>query len=308
MAPITQGQLQAFWLQAPSGRLCPWAQAKALGLREAAKEVFAEDDWLGWIAARVSKVGGEHPTRSALHQFFEKVDSDPDWFPGKHNGNKRGPVPLLTPGKRRCISESAMAAKRVGDEPSVEAVLHACPKATYNPKTKQPFSPNTIRSVFKQNCYDFDSDHPWQFQTPLQKVFVSQPVREHREAMAKYLMKDTPDPAWWSQHVVWFDPCRSIIPGSQNQYDKMRQACKGHRQWVSEDARQYSANLRGPAYAKSRSQRVPIHPACSQRSNAGAMDPACSQSHPAHEPEVRRAGVVQRVPETTGRRCGKEGR
>ena len=167
MSPITQEQLRAFWLEAQDGRLCPWEQAKALGLRQAAKEVFDEDDWLGWVAERVSKEGGGNPSRSALHQFFAKVDADPDWFPGKHNGNKRGPEPLLTPAKRRCISQSAMAAKRAGDEPSVEAVAHACPKATRNPKTKQPFCAKTILTVFKQDCYDFDPDHPWQFQNPL---------------------------------------------------------------------------------------------------------------------------------------------
>ena len=65
---------------------------------------------------------------SALHELFAKIDADPDWFPGKHSGAKRGPAPLLTPAKRLCIARSAMAAKSSGDEPCVAAVVHNCPK------------------------------------------------------------------------------------------------------------------------------------------------------------------------------------
>ena len=59
-----------------------------------------------------------------------------------------------------------------------------------------------------------------------------------------------PSAAWWAQHVVWFDPCSSIIPGSQNHYDRMRQACKGHKRYISDNAKMYSPNLRGSATAQ----------------------------------------------------------
>ena len=247
---MSQDSLRDLWLTAPQGRLSPWEQAKALGLREASRVLHNGRANMPWIAERVAKVGGGHPNKSSLHEFFKLVDADEDWFPGKHNGAKRGPKPLLTPAKRRCIAQSAMAAKRGRrEEPSVPAVVHACPSATMNPSTGQPFCAATIRKVFVEDCFDFAPEHPWKFQLPLQKTFLSDSVKQHRLAMAKYLLRHGPSANWWAQHVVWFDPCCSIIPGSQNQYDKMRQACKGHRRFISDDAKLYSPNLQGPKTA-----------------------------------------------------------
>ena len=84
---MDQQTLRAYWLTAPEGRLYPWQQALAVGLRAASEEVHGGKGSLPWIAKRVTKVGGGHPDRSALHQFFALVDADPDWFPGKHTGS-----------------------------------------------------------------------------------------------------------------------------------------------------------------------------------------------------------------------------
>jgi hypothetical protein len=82
---MDQEQMRAYWRSAPAGRLCPWEQAKALALREVYKKLNdGEPPKLDWIAARVTKVGGGHPERGSLSEFFAKVDEDPDWFPGKH--------------------------------------------------------------------------------------------------------------------------------------------------------------------------------------------------------------------------------
>ena len=249
-APISQDALRTFWRSAPEGRLCPWEVAKALGLREASKELHGGQANLPWIAARVTKVGGGHPSPASLHELFGKVDGDPDWFPGKHSGTKRGPKPLLTKSKRMCIARSAMAAKRNrDDEPCVAAVVHACPTATLNPQTKKPFCDKTIRGVFTTECYDFDPEHPWKFQLGSQKVYLPQQVKDHRVDMARYILRYGQASAWWAQHVVWFDPCASIIPGTQKQYDQMRQACKGRKRYISDNAKLYSPNLQGPPTA-----------------------------------------------------------
>ena len=198
----------------------------------------------------VSEVGGGSPTPSALCMFFKTVDNDPEWYPGKHGGAKRGRKPLLTAAKRRCIARSAMTAKKKhGDEPCVAAVIHACPLATLNPETQLPFCDKTIRKVFAEDCYDFDPACTWSFQTPLQKVFLPDAVKAHRLRMANHLLAEGRDAAWFSRHVVWFDPCASIIPGSQRQYDLMRQACKRRKRWMSDDAKLYSPNLPGPPTA-----------------------------------------------------------
>ena len=96
MAPIDQESLRSFWKSAPDGRLCPWEVAKALGLREASKEIH-EGKWkLPWIVERLTKVGGGSPSKQALDQLFERIDNDTDWFPGKHTGAKRGPKRVFT--------------------------------------------------------------------------------------------------------------------------------------------------------------------------------------------------------------------
>ena len=52
--------------------------AKALGLREASKELHCGKVNEPWIAARVTKQGGGSPTPQSLHELFDKVDADPD--------------------------------------------------------------------------------------------------------------------------------------------------------------------------------------------------------------------------------------
>ena len=93
----TQDALKTFWLDAPDGRLCAREQAKAWALREVWREEGNGDHGLyAWVASKVKKTArgkpnGAHPGRSAMEQFFCKVDEDSDWFPGKHNGVRRGP-------------------------------------------------------------------------------------------------------------------------------------------------------------------------------------------------------------------------
>ena len=255
MPSIQQEALRTSWRSAQKGRLCAWEVAKAVGLREASKEIHNGVPNIPWIAARVTKVGGGHPTRMSLHELFAQLDADPEWFPGKQADATRGRKPLFNRRKRRCVALSAMAAKRhKGEEPCVDAVLHACPAATWNPETRKPFCDRTIRGVFTTACYDFEPDHPWKFQTALQKVFLPGKVKQHRWDMAKYLLRYSEGPAWWAQHVVWFDPCATIIPGSQKQYDQMRQALKGSKRYISDDAKLYSPNLQGPPTALKQKQ------------------------------------------------------
>ena len=116
-----------------------------MALRDVSKELHDGKPSLEWIAARVEKVGGGHPSRSALCQFFQMVDRDTDWYPGKCDGAKRGRKPLLTAAKRRCIAQSAMTAKkRRGNDPCVAAVVHACPRATLNPEIREPLCEKTL--------------------------------------------------------------------------------------------------------------------------------------------------------------------
>ena len=93
----------------------------------------------------------EAPAWGSLSEFFSKVDKDPDWFPGKHNGQKRGRPPVMTRQKRRRIASSAMLQKEEGDEPSADVTIIRCPASTLNPETKKPFCDKTIRKVFLED-------------------------------------------------------------------------------------------------------------------------------------------------------------
>ena len=248
--PIPQDRLEAYWHSAPIGRLCPWEQAKALAFREASKEIHHGAVKLDWVAGKLTKNGGGCPQKGSLSEFFAKVDADPAWFPGKHCGAKRGRRPCLTASKRRCIAKSLMAAKKRGEEPCPEVAIERCPKSTMNQETGEPFCAKTLRKVMSEDCYDVGPAKPWRFQTKLQKVFLPEEVKAQRCRMAEVLLSHGHDAAWWYRNVVWFDPCSSILPGSMLQWLRMRQAAVGDKAWLSDDAKEYSRNLRGSKYAK----------------------------------------------------------
>ena len=83
----------------------------------------------------------------------------------------------------------------------------------------------------------------------MQKVFLPAGVKQHRLAMAQYIERYGKAANWWASEVVWFDPCATILPGSQKQYDQMRQVLKGKKRYISDDAKLYSPNLQGPPTA-----------------------------------------------------------
>ena len=249
--PIPQDRLKEYWHAAAPGTLSPWEQAKALAFREASKAIHNKGKVkLDWVASKLTKKGGGCPQKGSMSEFLSKADEDPEWFPGKHSGAKRGRKPRLTPAKRRCIAQSLMAAKKRGEEPCPEVAIQRCPKSTLNPETGEPFCDKTLRKVMAEDCYDVDPAKPWRFQLKLQKTFLPDEVKAQRWHMAELLLGDGRDASWWFQNVVWFDPCASILPGSMLQWLRMRQAAVGEKAWPSDDAKEYSRNLRGPKYAK----------------------------------------------------------
>ena len=71
------------WLVASTGRLPPVEQAKLWALREVLRK--RGDDVLQyvWMAGQVKLAGGGHPTRQAVKKFFDRVDTDKEWYPGE---------------------------------------------------------------------------------------------------------------------------------------------------------------------------------------------------------------------------------
>ena len=70
--PFSQEELRSLWLSAPPGRLCPWEQARALGLREASKLIFDGEVNQTWIAGKLAKTDGSAPM-SAISVPEKKV-------------------------------------------------------------------------------------------------------------------------------------------------------------------------------------------------------------------------------------------
>ena len=100
-----QEELRNAWLGGRDGRLCGREQAKAWALREAWQ--LQKDSSYGMVqfvcervrANKNGKPNGDHPKHGSMVEFFSKVDADPDWFPGKTSGAKRGPERVLKGGR-----------------------------------------------------------------------------------------------------------------------------------------------------------------------------------------------------------------
>ena len=228
-------------------------QSMALAYREASKELSKSGKPnVAWVARKVQRVDGEHPSQPALREFFAKVDGDSDWFPGKHTGAKRGPAPQFTPAKRKAVANCAMRIKDRGDEPTAEEVIQRCPVSTTNPQTGKAFDWKLIRKVFPTECFDLDPENPWRFQKRDKKSFLPPEIMEHRLAMCTTLLAmESLTATWFFNNVVWIDPCSSILPGSYKQWLRMKQALKGEKGWVSDNAKGKNRNRRGPKTALS---------------------------------------------------------
>ena len=157
---LSQEELRIVWLQSPEGKLCGREQAKAWALREVWR-AEGKGDWgmHTFIAGKVKKTcqgqpNGGSPAVSSIKEFFEKIDHDPNWFPGKASDAKRGPTRLLRGSKVTAIVSAAKRIKAEGEEPTYSAVVAACPQATLNPSTNEPVDKSLVYTVFRESCYD----------------------------------------------------------------------------------------------------------------------------------------------------------
>ena len=68
MASQGQQDLARLWKQAPRGRLSPWSEALAWGLREGWRHAHGKKIWgmLPWIAERLVLVGGGKPAEEVV--------------------------------------------------------------------------------------------------------------------------------------------------------------------------------------------------------------------------------------------------
>eukprot|EP00973_Karenia_brevis_P024701 3406376-Karenia_brevis.AAC.1 len=112
-----------------------------------------------YIAGKVTKVGGGHPSREAVRQLLSKMDADPSWYPGKKEGSTPGPASVISGTNQTVIAKSAMAMKARGVEPTYSQIIASNPRAAMNPETKKPVGKKRIYSILESSCYD-DPDNP----------------------------------------------------------------------------------------------------------------------------------------------------
>ena len=71
-----------------------------------------------YIAGKLEKQGGGKPSSEAVRRFFERVDADTDWFPGKANYDNVGGKTLMTGQQRAAMTRCAMTMRKNGIEPT----------------------------------------------------------------------------------------------------------------------------------------------------------------------------------------------
>jgi hypothetical protein len=157
MADSQQEVLRSAWLVGKTGCLPGREQAKAWALREVWRDDGkAEYGMNKYIADKLTKQGGGSPERGAVRKFFEKIDDDADWFPGKGNYENMGRPTVMTGQQRAAIARCAMIMKKAGLEPTYPRIIAACPNAGINSETKRPWSKKTVYTVLQEDCYDDD--------------------------------------------------------------------------------------------------------------------------------------------------------
>lgn len=249
-----QQVLSHAWLHSREGTLCAREQAKAWALREMWKDqARGMHGVFEFVAERVLKSGGNghptprngHPTPQAVSDFFKRIDSDTQWFPGKRNPDnlKPGPTPLLRGVKRKAIAEAAMAIKRRGGEPTYAGVVAACPTAAINPNTNKPFTPKYIYAVIAHDCFDDGPEAPWVHKARYSKAALTEDNQKKRHAFGLHMQSLNHRESWFYQHIVWTDLCNSIRALTEAKEKELALARKGKKGWTSPGCEMQ--NLRG---------------------------------------------------------------
>lgn len=242
--------LRKAWLGGRTGYLTAWSEAKLWAIREVWRSQHDSEHGLQTFAAtKVTKwgvTGGKkHPTPQAVGQFYDKVDSDPEWFPGKQVQEGRGPARALTGPKASVIARSAQSMKRRGAEPTYRSIVAACPAATRNPNTGQAVGKKRVYDVFRERCKDPGADQNWKHKARYSKTALSPETMAKRCAFGLHVQGMGRRAVYFYNHMVWVDICNSILPRSEIKASEQALARKGKKGWGSPGCELHSCNLRG---------------------------------------------------------------
>ena len=256
----SQEALKTFWLEAPEGKLCGREQAKAWALREVWQaEGKSKYGLLSFVASKLKKQQdgepkGEAPCVNTVKEFFEKIDEDPDWHPGKHSGAKRGPKRVLRGVKLTAIQSAAKRIKAEDDEVTYSAVVAACPQATLNPATNEPVDKRLLYRAFRECCYDEGAEDTWGHFDRLAQQALDEAAMKRRVTFGNHMTSLRHTAMWYFQNIVWVDICASILPTTQRKSKALKVARKARKGWMSKSKRRTRQNMRlAPGSAKTSS-------------------------------------------------------
>ena len=248
-----------WWCKGRKGHLPPWGQAiiwAAIRLRDSL-DLDLSDPEIGCLVQK-SGCDGETVGKCAIKKWRDLMSADPDWYPNKTQEHraKPGPKRLRTEEVENEIAQTAMTLKESGVEPSAALVKQVSPDACINPETDEFFTDKYILEVFKTRCFDPGSDVPWGQWHPLQKTALPHELKVARTNWGRGELKLERGGGWYYRHVIWMDPCYSILSNSPRQIFAIEKAADGKRKrWASKDCLMYSRNLKSSAQAGKQKQK-----------------------------------------------------
>jgi len=80
-------------------------------------------------------------------------------------------------------------------------------------------------------------------------------LKEARATWADVMLEMSHHAGWYFRHIVWMDPCYTIVPGRPKTVFDQQQFNYGKgRRWMSGDSKDSSMNLRSSAYTNKTTQ------------------------------------------------------
>ena len=240
--------------------MTPWTQAKAWALREVWRDERKKQKQKGdhglltYVASKLTtkaegNAKGAAPSVAALSQFYNKIDNDKKWFPGKRYGDPPGRPTAITETNKAVIARSLMAYSEKGGEPTYSVAVSLCPQATLNPATGKHVDKRAIYDIMETKCHDGDPDNPWKNKARLSRTMLTPEDIAKRFAWAKWMQTLRHSAHWYYWRVVWADVCNNILPRSFKKAQLQAQARKRGKTWRSDGSQKKSKNLRGPSSA-----------------------------------------------------------
>ena len=80
-------------------------------------------------------------------------------------------------------------------------------------------------------------------------------MRKERAEFGKRELSQAMPGVWYFNNLIWFDPNSTIIPNGPKKSADQDQAAKPDMRYISDDAKEYSRNLKGPQYAKTQASK-----------------------------------------------------